>query len=288
MRAPAFLTVQDLGFTGHRAEGMPVSGAMDRSALRSGNAIIGNAEGLAALEWSLTGGSIRFDRDTTIALTGARVSARLDDSPVSASTATAVPAGGTLTVDRFVSGRFLYLCVSGGIDTAPVLGSRSTYLPAAIGGHEGRRLRMGDVLPLGSAMKGTAAAPEYPAPPNDARVRVIPGPQFGMFGDGARILLTSAAFTISATSDRTGYHLEGARFPPNELGSILSEPACPGSIQVTPSGRAIVLMADGPTIGGYPKIAVVASADLHRVAQRMPGEEVRFDIESPPPSPIVA
>lgn len=280
VKAPPYLTVQDLGWSNLRSAGMPVGGAMDRNALVEGNLLVGNARDAAAFEWALAGGAVRFERTCTLALTGAEVTATLGGRPVPMRTTVKAAAGESLSIDRFVLGRFLYIAIGGGLDVPPLLGSRSTYLPAGIGGFEGRRLRTGDVVGIGK--------PPNPVPrpglavlaasdgPDDSTVRVIEGPQRRLVSDGAWQTFLSSTFTVSPASDRMGYRLTA---PTPILGApadLPSEPACAGAIQLPPDGNPIVLMADGPTVGGYAKIAVVISADLGRVAQRNPGEKVRF------------
>ncbi len=278
IRAPAHLAVQDLGFHGHRNIGLPRSGAMDPTAVQRGNALLGNAPGDAALEWALGGGSVRFTQDVVVAFTGARVHGRLGNGMIRSDLAVSAPAGTVLEIDRFRWGRFFYLCVSPSIAVEPILGSRSTYAPAKLGGYRGGRLRAGDILPLKSGdEKSGAVAPaqiNYAAP----TIRVSRGPQSDLLEGRLLAHLLQNPFTISTASDRTGYRLDGPAVDVAGLSQILSEPACEGAIQITDGGTPIVLMADGPTIGGYNKIAVALAEDLPVLAQKTPGETVRFTL----------
>ena len=180
-------------------------------------------------------------------------------------------------------GRFGYLCLRGGVDVPPVLGSRSTYLRGGFGGLEGRMLRAGDRLPMGSPavpLPETPGARARPLPRDrDRPIRVLAGPQFAMFADDAVRALEAGAFTLSASSDRMGYRLEGPPLGHAGPAEFPSEPVCPGAIQVPQGSAPIVLMADGPTVGGYPKIAVVRSVDLGILAQCVPGSAVRFTLD---------
>jgi UPF0271 protein len=189
-----------------------------------------------------------------------------------------------------------YLCVQGGIDVPRVLASRSTLVRAGIGGHEGRVLRAGDVLRVGPVWivgrirgdveRSTCAArvlrSESPASEGRATstIRVTPGPHADLFVRPAAALLEHVEFTIGAKSDRMGLRLEGVRLPVPTLaagdGRLASEPMPGGAIQVPPDGRPIVLMVDGPTTGGYPVIATVASVDIAMLGQLAPGARVRF------------
>lgn len=276
VRAPAHLVVQDVGFSGHRKMGLPRAGAMDLSAFALGNALIGNSHGEPALEWALTGGTLRFAHDVTVALTGARVHGRLGHQMLQSDTPIRIAAGTVLELDRFTSGRFLYLCISPAPAISPVFGSCSTYAPAGIGGFEGRRLRTGDRIPLRpSSAPGSVNAvpkPDY----SKAVIRLARAPQSDVLDGRLLTYLLHNRFTISAASDRTGYRLDGPAVDITGLSQLLSEPACEGAIQITDGGTPIVLMADGPTIGGYNKVAVALAADIPVLAQKTPGETVRF------------
>ncbi|HET6764371.1 MAG TPA: biotin-dependent carboxyltransferase family protein [Longimicrobiaceae bacterium] len=281
-RAPAYLAVQDAGWSGLRSAGMPVSGAMDGWALRIANLMAGNAMDAAVLEWALGPGVLRFSADCTIALAGAAVTGTLAGAPLAPHTALRVRAGDELRIDAFTSGRFAYLAVSGGVLVEPVLGSRSTYLPGAFGGYEGRLLRAGDALAIGTP-DGRPPPPGWmlpeglrPAYPAEAVLRAVAGPQAALFDEEALRTFESAAYRGDAASDRAGYRLRGPAIAPRVTASLPSEAACPGAVQVPDGGQPIVLMPDGPTVGGYPKIAVVASADLPLLAQCVPGSPVRF------------
>ena len=282
VKAPAYLTVQDRGRTYGRAAGVPSGGAMDMFAISAANVIVGNDAGAAGLEWALGGGSIRFERDCAFALAGARVEASLDGKVVAPCTTAHAGAGSVLYVGQFVSGRFLYVAVSGGIDVPILMGSKSTYLPAHFGGYEGRRLKSGDTIPLGPETNprpeaGLHCAADLMPPYDGGIVHVTSGTNERMFDEAAWSVFTESAYRVTAASDRTGYKLEGSRIG-NPVGTLPSEAGCPGTIQVPGDGLPIALMADAPTVGGYPKIAVVSEADLPILAQRRPGESVRFEL----------
>jgi antagonist of KipI len=272
--APPYLSVQDAGRPGYRASGVPESGAMDRRALASANRVVGNIGGAAALEWALAGGSIRFAAATRVALAGATVDATLDGAPIEAGRAYEAARGSTLTITRLVAGRFLYVAVAGGIDVPLVMGSRSTYLPAKLGGYHGRLLRTGDAVPTGGAL--AASILEYsPIAPGET-VRLVRGPQAARLDDGQWSTLLASPFQVSGASDRTGYRLDGPALASAGWGTRPSAPVRPGVVQLTEGGTLIVLMPDGPTVGGYAAVAIVPSPDLAVLAQRCPGETVRF------------
>ena len=279
VRAAPYLTVQDFGRTRFREFGVPRCGAMDRYGLGAANAILGNDSRSAGLEWALGGGIIRFDSACRIALGGAIADAWLNGTPVAPLTTFAAKSGDTLEIGRFTSGRFLYVAVEGGIRVEDLLGSASTYLPAHFGGVEGRLIKSGDVLQTGSS---TSVCATFSAP-DDLRleytkksIRVIPGPQWTLFSESDIALFFSQQYTVSRASDRMGYRLEGTPLS-TELGLLPSEAVCEGTIQIPPGGLPIVLMADSPTVGGYPKIGVVTATDLPILAQKNPGDTFQFE-----------
>ncbi len=281
LRAPPFATVQDLGRAGYLAAAVPRAGALDPFALALANLLVGNPPAAAAIEWGLAGGEVRFDRDAAVALSGATARATLAARPVAAGRALTAAAGDVLRIERIEDGAWLYVALSGGIDVPAVLGSRATYLPGRFGGLEGRLLRSGDQLPLGSSdarmASRKAAPPELLASDKRAPIGVLPGPDLGLLPAPGWRWLLDTEFRVSRAVSRMGYRLEGPAPPLPLPGDLPSVPACIGTIQLPPGGEPIVLMPDGPTVGGYPRIGAVATADLGRLAQRCPGEGVRFE-----------
>ncbi|MDP3070051.1 MAG: 5-oxoprolinase subunit PxpB [Opitutaceae bacterium] len=270
LRAGMFTTVQDAGRRGHRAAGVPLSGAADPLALRLANLIAGNDETAAGLECTLVGPTLRFHRDTVIAWGGASTAALPSGRPV------VVRAGETLTIGALPRGCRGYLAMGGGVTVPAVLGSRSTLVRAGLGGVDGRELRDGDGLQIGEGRQLTGGRwriderilPHYSAAPT---VRVVAGAHARDFQGWE-----GQEFSVSTQSDRMGVRLGGAvarRGPAREL---ISTPVAPGTIQVPPDGAPIVLLSDAQTIGGYPQLAHVITADLPLVAQLRPGDAVRF------------
>ena len=281
-RAPPYLTVQDSGRKRSRNSGVPQSGAMDSFALRAANAVAGNQIDAAGLEWALGDGSITFEQEVAFSLGGAKAHATLAGRVVVPCTTTYAHPGDALTIEHISGGRFLYIAVSGGINVPVILGSRSTYLPGRFGGYLGRILKRGDTLSLGPQPGHTPAEgfhcaadllPRY----DTGIVHITRGTHADLFDETSWHALTDGDYRVAAASDRTGYKLEG-RAIANPAGTLPSEASCPGSIQIPGDGLPIALMADAPTVGGYPKIAVVAEADLPMIAQRSPGEAIRFEL----------
>jgi antagonist of KipI len=277
---PPFATIQDCGRPGHRAAAVPPSGAMDPRALAVGNVLVGNNPGAAAIECALGGCELWFERRTLVALTGAQADAELGTRPAPGWTTLIAGAGEVLRIARPASGAWLYVCVGGGIAVPPLLGSRSTCLPARFGGLDGRLVRKGDVLPCAALppdapQAGTRAPAELMGQPGEP-IAIMPGPARERLGGGEWARLLATEFRVSASVSRMGYRLEGPTLAIDTPADLPSAPACPGAVQIPPGGTPIVLFNDGPTVGGYPIVAVVASAHLGHLAQRRPGEAVRF------------
>lgn len=296
---PGMLTsVQDLGRAGYQKFGVSVGGAMDTFALRVANLLLGNEESEAALEITMCGASLLFEADATIAICGGDLSPKVDGHPVPQWRPVRVQRGSTLQFGEARRGCRAYLSVTGGLDVPCVLKSRSTYLRAGIGGFEGRSLRAGDVLkcrgntmPCGATLRGwpclTEASPfvtlpwsvspdllpEYGSRP---LIRAIRGRQFEWFTEESCSQMFSAEFEVTANSDRMGYRLAGPQLQQTESRELISEAVAAGTVQVPADGNAIILMADRATIGGYAKIAQVASIDLPVLAQTKPGDVLRF------------
>lgn len=278
LRAGQLTTVQDLGRHRWQHDGVPECGAMDAWAARLANLLVGNEEGAALLEVTLTGPALRFGHDTTIALGGADFGALLDGAPLAPWRSAQARAGSTLELAAARDGCRGYLAVAGGIDVPVVLGSRSTCLAAAFGGHEGRALRAGDILPVGLALgESRRRALAASLRPEQRRVvRTIRGNDFDALDTASRDALFGARFTVSARSDRMGYRLEGMKLALDEPVEQLSSAVAMGTVQLPPGGDPIVLMADHQTTGGYPVIAHVASVDLGSIAQLRPGDTLAF------------
>ena len=274
-RAPVYATVQDTGRHGFMSSGVPRSGAMDRLALLSLNAMLGNDARAAVIEWALTGGEIEITAPVTFAFGGADADVAQNAQSIDSYRVHHAAAGDILSIRSIRRGRFLYLAFSGGIDTIPVMGSRSTYAPSGFGGLEGRRLKNGDLLPLGSASRRrhhvTDALPAELRPPFErSSIRFVEREHSGA--------LAAASWAVSAASDRTGYRLTGERT--DEGASIVSEAVSPGVIQLPPGGEPIVLMADAPTVGGYRIAGSVISVDMGVLAQCNPAARVSFEAVS--------
>ncbi|MFJ3767687.1 biotin-dependent carboxyltransferase family protein [Streptomyces sp. NPDC090082] len=275
VRAGALTTVQDLGRTGHAHLGVPRSGALDPAAARLVNRLVGNAEDAAVLETTVDGCALRPRCAVTVAVGGAPCPVRVDGRPAAWGTAVRVGAGSVLEVGSAVRGLRSYVALGGGIAVAPVLGSRSTDLLSGLGPAP---LAEGAVLPLGAAaaVRGPVDAPPWPGPPDELVLRVRLGPRENWFTAPALRAFTTRAYRVSPASNRIGLRVEGPALERAVPGELPSEGMVLGAVQVPPDGRPVVFLADHPTTGGYPVVAVVREADLGAAAQAVPGTRVRF------------
>ena len=280
-------TVQAGPRTGQRHLGVPASGAADPLSLALANRLVGNALFAPALETTLTGVSVRFERDAFAAVTGARAKVWLNGERVKRHRTLSVAGGDELEIGPAKAGARNYLALAGGVDVDEVLDSASTYLPAGFGGFRGRALRAGDVL----AVAPVDVAPERLKTPKDFRppagsswaLRACYGAEVDLLDKESRFDLFDTNFSIGRRADRMGLQLEGARFAVKSGGRLASAPVFPGTIQCPEDGRPFLLSIDAQTIGGYPRVAQVARADRHLIGQLRPGDHVRLlwrDIDS--------
>ncbi|MFD3664941.1 biotin-dependent carboxyltransferase family protein [Streptomyces sp. NPDC058659] len=278
VRAGALTTVQDLGRTGFAHLGVPRSGALDPGAVRLLNRLAGNigaSEGAAVLETTVDGCALRPRCAVTAAVGGAPCPVRVDGRPAAWGTAIRVPAGSLLEIGAAVRGLRSYVAFGGGIAVEPLLGSRSTDLLSGLGPAP---LTEGAVLPLGpdTAVRGSVDAPPWPGPPDELALRVRLGPRDDWFTAAALRTFATRAYRVSSASNRIGLRLEGPALDRALPGELASEGMVLGAVQVPPDGRPVVFLADHPTTGGYPVVAVVREADLGAAAQAVPGTPVRF------------
>jgi biotin-dependent carboxylase-like uncharacterized protein len=285
----ALATVQDLGRIGALRWGVGTAGAMDPLSLACGNLLLGNEENAAAIEAQVFPFEIRLAADCALASTGADCAATLDGSPVLPWSSFPAGAGQVLRLGPPQGGRWrgarAYVCVAGGIDVPVVLNSRSTQLRGALGGHEGRALKPGDTLAVGTAEGRPAPVFAGVTPPALAMpimvdgvqgIRVLTAAEYECFTPASRDAFWSLAWKITPQSDRYGFRLAGPTLEPIAAMELRSHGIVPGVIQVPHGGQPIVQMRDAQPSGGYPKIATVIEADLWRLGQAPIGSMVRF------------
>ena len=282
-------TLQDAGRPGYAAIGVGRAGAMDAPAWRLANALVGNRCGEAALECTLLGPTLRFEHAAWIAMTGAPIQAHVGAFELPRWTACHVPAGSVLQLGGMTVGCRSYLAVRGGFAVAPVLGSRSSDLHARLGHEAGRALQAGDVLPIGHpsgplthAAHQTIHALSWRLDPQPwfdfaaMSITLLRGSHWAQLDEASQAHLYDNGFKFGKDSNRTASRLDGQILRLRAPLELISEAALPGTMQLPPSGQPIVLMAEAPVTGGYPRIGQVAAVDLPRLAQRRPGDAVCF------------
>ena len=285
-------TIQDLGRPGYYHLGIPISGAMDRFALRCANLLVGNPENAAGLEAVFMGPELEFTKDTVIAVTGGELPPKIDGEARETWTAIHIKAGQVLSFDYIRGGARAYIAVAGGIATPAALGSRSTYAIGALGGVDGRAIQPDDELPSGSGAKPVAEGLSVPdnlrrKPDNPVELRVITGLYWHRIKEASGEQFFKDTWKVAPEADRMGYRFQGGsaldfveREPPFGAGSDPSNitDACYpyGSIQVPSGTEPIILHRDAVSGGGYFMIGTIISADMDLIGQLQPHTETQF------------
>ena len=282
-------TVQDSGRPGHRHHGLPLSGWLDGPLAQAANALLGNDANAAVLELRGVGTVLRVKGGPLrVALAGRIGAQRLREdgtrTPLPAWQTATLHEGETLQLGTAESG-CAYLAVEGGLALPPAFGSRSSYWRAGLSGVLGRAFQPGDQLPCGGADASDPREWRCRSPWELATgpIRVMPGPQDDHFPADELASFFAQDWEATPAQDRMGLRLQGAALAHTtpEAADIVSDGVTPGVIQVPANGQPIVLLADGQTVGGYPKIATVITADLPRLAHLRPGTRVRFTAVTP-------
>ena len=288
-----FLTsVQDLGRVGFRQSGVSVGGALDSHAMRVANVLVNNERTAAGLEATMGAVRLRFEDQRMVAWCGGPFTVRIGDDDLPPGHAGLVKRNEELIMTAPGESARAWLAISGGIDVPLVLRSRSTDLRSAFGGYEGRTLRDGDRLPLGApsvsveratkifsnrrVVRWTAPSSWIKTIPGPRILRFIRGQHWSSFTAEAQESFVEAPFAVTSDSDRMGVRLEGVNLERIDSADLLSEAVVPGTVQVPPNGRPILLLGDCQTIGGYPRIAEVITVDLPVAAQLWPDNPVHF------------
>ena len=286
-------TLQDTGRTNYLQFGVSKGGAMDMHAAQLANTLIGNETSAAVLEITQSPHRFRFMQDTLVAFTGGGLQPQLQETLLPVNQPLVIPAGETIVCKQQLPGFRLYMAVAGGFKADTFLNSYSTDLLVKAGGYEGRPLRKGDILKqhkelsvlqqrLLNVLKAGATVEIHheTASITNNIIRVLQGVEWNYLDDTSTQLFSQASFTIGPQSSRMGYRLNEKILKTNRNCEIISSPVTQGTVQLTPSGELIILIADAQTVGGYPRIAQVCSVDLSLLAQKKPGDKIQFHIVS--------
>jgi biotin-dependent carboxylase-like uncharacterized protein len=268
-------TVQDRGRSGFAAIGVPRSGAADAAAAGLANRLVGNDDAAAVLEVTAGGLRIRAERTVLVAVTGAPAAVTVDGRAAPFGAPSTLATGSVLGLGIPPAGLRTYVAVRGGIGVPPVLGSRSTDTLSGLGPAP---LAPGDRLPVGDLAAEEPFVDVAPVrPPSSAPVlRVLPGPRRDWLDPAAWTALTTQEWAVTPDSNRVGLRLAGPELTRARTDELPSEGLVPGAVQVPPDGAPVLFLADHPVTGGYPVLAVVATADLPAAGQLRPGDSLRF------------
>lgn len=275
-------TVQDLGRYGYQQYGVTVSGVMDNVSARLANILVGNDEGEGLLEITMLGPEIEFLEDMVIAITGGELLPALNNNVVAMGKSLLVKKGDKLAFKGVKSGCRSYIAFSGGIEVPVLMGSKATFTRGNIGGYEGRALKAGDTLTIGtpkeslSSLAGKEIHENLYEYKHTIELRVVLGPQEKAFTEKGLQTFFANQYSVTNECDRMGYRLEGERIEHKDGGDIISDGISMGAIQVPSHGSPIIMMADRQTTGGYTKIGNVITVDLPKVAQAKPGDKIVF------------
>ncbi|PMP86700.1 MAG: KipI antagonist [Thermodesulfobium narugense] len=274
-----FSSIQDFGRKSYQKYGISQSGALDEYAFILANMLVGNDEKEAVLELTLLGAEFEVLEGGTISITGADMSAKINNKTVSMWETIELSKGDTLTFELAKKGCRTYIALGGGIDLIPILGSRSTYLRAKLGGLNGDIIKEGDVIRSKTCLhKNKYRLPEefIPKYSKDNIIRVILGPQLNYFTKKGIKTFLNEKFIYTNDINRMACRLDGPSIEHKLNANIISDGTPNGAIQVPADGKPIILLNDRQTTGGYPKIACVVTVDIQKIAQAQPNDTLSF------------
>jgi len=269
-----YLTIQDLGRFGYRDIGVPIAGAMDVESVKKANLLLENDENDAVLEITMTGPTLQFDADTYISLSGAHIAATLNNEPIDNYAVVKVEKGDILSYGRLEQGFRGYLAVKGGFQPEKLLDSRSQFYPVT----SKARIKDGEEIPYKETLTYKPKISEVKIEEHfeENTLKVYKGPEFSLLSDAQLTEIFAKPFTVSKENNRMAYQL--SELITGHSHSMLTSGTLPGTIQLTPAGRMIILMKDGQTTGGYPRILQLSEASISILAQKKYGDELLFKL----------
>lgn len=272
-----YTTVQDQGRLGYGALGIPESGAMDQQALRFSNLLLNNPIQAAALECTLIGPTLVFLKELVFVLTGAHADAHLDGKPVTINQVCTARKNQILTIGKVTHGCRVYLGLDGGIDTPQILGSRSMFYPIT----PSAVIKNGLKIATCDTNYGSSKGVHIQTNPSDTPYRshtilASRGPEYELLAPESKQLLAKTQYVITS-GNRMGIALSPLLEKHNH--KMITGPVLPGTVQLTPSGRLLVLMRDCQTTGGYPRVLQLAPAAINKLAQKTTGNTIRLVLD---------
>lgn len=269
-----FTTIQDIGRFGYKNIGVPVSGSMDQTSAKLANLLLGNDESSAVLEMTLVGPTLEFMNDTYISITGADMNPSLNKQKVLQDKPLFVNKGDILYLSHSSNGMRSYLGIKGGFNSEKKLGSKSFYR----GITKREKLIKNDKIKFtkvtSSPMKMNKSINDFKINRKN-KINVFKGPEFDLLDSNSKDIIFNTDFTIGI-NNRMGYNLvEPIK---NSISSIISSPVMPGTVQLTPSGRLIILCRDCQTSGGYPRVLQLDRSSIDSLSQKTIGETIKLKL----------
>jgi len=269
-----YLTIQDLGRFGYRDIGVPIAGAMDVESVKKANLLLENDENDAVLEMTMTGPTLQFEEPSYICLSGAHIAATLNNEPIDNYAVAKVEKGDILSYGRLEQGFRGYLAIKGGFQSEKLLNSRSQFYPVT----KEARVKDGEEIPYKETLSYKPKISEVKIEEHfeENTLKVYKGPEFSLLSDAQLTEIFAKPFTVSKENNRMAYQL--SELIAGHSHSMLTSGTLPGSIQLTPAGRMIILMKDGQTTGGYPRILQLSEDSISILAQKKYGDELLFKL----------
>lgn len=277
-KAGMLSTIQDQGRYGYQAMGIPVGGAMDQKAMQTANWLVDNAINNPVIEMTLLGAKMEFSTSTQIALTGANLSPLINGHKVAMYETLSLHKGDILSFGRYQNGCRCYLAIRGHWQIQSWLGSYSAITnnfnlsPDSVI----QKDKILSITPLVSIPKRIIPLEKRPVYDTSLEISVLPAPEFSKFSNLTVGYFFSKTYKITSDSNRMGYRLNNPLVNFHPKHEIISSGIVPGTIQITSSGQAIILMRDAQTTGGYYRLVNVVSTDLDVLGQAKPGDKIRF------------
>jgi biotin-dependent carboxylase-like uncharacterized protein len=274
LKAGLWTSIQDRGRYGYRSIGVPLSGAMDLHSAHLANKLVGNPITAAILEFTAMGPELQFDKEAVIAITGATFGIFVNNEEQCINTIIHIKEGDCIKLTPPKKGWRGYLAIQGGLDSEVVLGSKSMYL----GITEKIRIEKGAILNFSTISQLLKAKDKVLKPLgfDSEFIDVFKGPEYEILDDKTKENLINNNFKVHQNSNRMAIQIDG--LGEVKFDDILTVPVQPGTVQITPSGKLLILMRDAQTTGGYPRVFQLTNDAVNKLAQKRPNDKIVFRI----------
>jgi biotin-dependent carboxylase-like uncharacterized protein len=275
LRCPPGTSFQDEGRKSGANFGIPPAGAMDLKSYHWANHLLQNPPQSVSLELSQPGLSITFDQQTFISLAGGQAQVLVNDQSIDNPSLICIAPGDRLKIGSFQKGHYFYLCIAGGFITESYLNSGSDFDSVT----ESANKKTGEILfykPRPKILDQKAKVKWNSTWFESPILEVHPGPDWSLLTQGQQMELKSRTYQLSKNRSRMGIQLE--ELFSNKLPDLPTNPVFPGTVQLTPSGKIIVLMRDAGVTGGYPRILQLTEDSINQLAQKKTGDSISFQL----------